>query len=192
MAKNAGSGMSLAKAGEMALQKSDRVSVELLALTYGSLVRQVISDYEDPLQVNIQLEQMGYNMGIRLIDDFLAKSGISSCGSFAESAEIIAKVALRMYLNISASVENWNEQKTSFHLVFDENPLAEFVELPSNYRELSFSNMLCGVIRGALEMILIVVKCNFIRCQLRGDKRNEIEVVLIETLTEQPPPDDED
>jgi len=40
-------------------------------------------------------------------------------------------------------------------LIFDENPLAEFVELPedSAMSELWYSNILCGVIRGALEMV---------------------------------------
>jgi hypothetical protein len=37
----------------------------------------------------------------------------------------------------------------------DENPLAEFVELPEEAIEngLWFSNVLCGVLRGALEMV---------------------------------------
>ena len=38
------------------------------------------------------------------------------------------------------------------HQVY-ENPLAEFVELPPQYQGLNYSNLLCGVIRGALEMV---------------------------------------
>ena len=34
-----------------------------------------------------------------------------------------------------------------------ENPLTDFVELPEEYRPLCYSNMLAGVIRGALEMV---------------------------------------
>jgi hypothetical protein len=43
----------------------------------------------------------------------------------------------------------------SFTLTLDENPLAEFVELPEEAIEggLWFSNVLCGVLRGALEMV---------------------------------------
>jgi hypothetical protein len=39
----------------------------------------------------------------------------------------------------------------------DENPLAEFVELPEEALEggLWFSNVLCGVLRGALEMVRV-------------------------------------
>lgn len=42
-----------------------------------------------------------------------------------------------------------------FTLILDENPLAEFVELPEEALDggLWFSNVLCGVIRGALEMV---------------------------------------
>jgi len=49
-----------------------RVSGELFTLTYGSLVAQLIKDYEEPSEVNKQLEKMGHNIGMRLIDDFLA------------------------------------------------------------------------------------------------------------------------
>lgn len=44
---------------------------------------------------------------------------------------------------------------SSFTLTLEENPLAEFVELPEEALEggLWFSNVLCGVLRGALEMV---------------------------------------
>ena len=48
-----------------------------------------------------------------------------------------------------------NTSGASFTLTLDENPLAEFVELPEEALEggLWFSNVLCGVLRGALEMV---------------------------------------
>lgn len=36
----------------------------------------------------------GYNIGVRLIDEFLAKSNVSRCVDFKETAEVIAKVGL--------------------------------------------------------------------------------------------------
>ena len=36
----------------------------------------------------------GYNIGIRLIDEFLAKSNVSGCVDFKETAEVIAKVII--------------------------------------------------------------------------------------------------
>ena len=40
-----------------------------------------------------------------------------------------------------------------FSLILDSNPLTDFVELPSEYSGLSYCQFLCGVIRGALEMV---------------------------------------
>jgi hypothetical protein len=37
--------------------------------------------------------------------------------------------------------------------VLTDNPLADFVELPDEYRALRYSNLLPGVIRGGLEMV---------------------------------------
>lgn len=36
---------------------------------------------------------------------------------------------------------------------FTDNPLTEFVEVPDEYRDLRYCNLLCGVIRGALEQV---------------------------------------
>jgi hypothetical protein len=36
---------------------------------------------------------MGYNIGMRLIEDFLAKSGVGRCANFRETADMIAKVS---------------------------------------------------------------------------------------------------
>lgn len=43
--------------------------------------------------MNKQLEKMGYNIGTRLIEDFLARSNIGRCSDFRETGEVIAKVA---------------------------------------------------------------------------------------------------
>lgn len=73
----------------------DKVSAELVTLTYGTIVAQLCKDYEyNYPEVNKQLEKMGYNIGIRLIEDFLAKSSAPTCTNFREVAEMISKVAL--------------------------------------------------------------------------------------------------
>ncbi len=54
---------------------------------------QLCTDYEnDYAQVNQQLEKMGYNIGVRLIEDFLAKTSMARCGNFRDTAEMISKV----------------------------------------------------------------------------------------------------
>ena len=37
--------------------------------------------------------------------------------------------------------------------ILEDNPLTDFVELPEQLSALKYSNLLCGVIRGALEMV---------------------------------------
>jgi trafficking protein particle complex subunit 3 len=46
-------------------------------------------------------------MGIRLIDEFMAKSGMDPCEDFRETAEAIAKAGFRMFLGISATVTSY-------------------------------------------------------------------------------------
>ena len=113
-----------------------------------------------------------------MIDEFLAKSHIPHCQDFRETAENIAKVAFKMFLGITAEVTQWNQDFTAFSLILNENPLAEFVELPPHLSNLFYSNLLCGVIRGALEMIQMRVECRFIQDVLHVDNQNEIRVEL--------------
>ena len=71
----------------------DKVSAELVTLTYGTNVAQLCKDYEfNYPEVNKQLDRMGYNIGLRLIEDFLAKSNAPACSNFREVAEMISKV----------------------------------------------------------------------------------------------------
>lgn len=54
---------------------------------------QLCSDFNSQYaEVNKQLDKMGYNIGMRLIEDFFAKSGLQRCGNFRETAETISKV----------------------------------------------------------------------------------------------------
>ncbi|KAJ3059920.1 transport protein particle 22 kDa subunit [Podochytrium sp. JEL0797] len=172
--------------------RTDKINAELFTLTYGSMVAQLVKDYEDYNEVNVQLDKMGYNMGQRLIEDFIAKSGTQKCGSFVDTAEVISKIAFRMYLGITLTVTNVSADGKEFSLLLDENPLTEFVELPdAACKELWYSNVLCGVVRGALEMVLLVVECVFVSDVLRGDEATEMRVRLVKVLDEDVPAADE-
>ena len=78
----------------MCRTKIDKVSAELVTLTYGTVVAQLCKDFDsDYAEVNRQLDKMGYNIGLRLIEDFLAKTtNPVSCSNFKETAEVISKV----------------------------------------------------------------------------------------------------
>ena len=62
-----------------------------------------------------------------------------------------------MFLGITVEVANWNADYTAFSLLLPDNPLVEFVEVPTKYEDLQYCNVLCGVIMGALEMVQLNV-----------------------------------
>lgn len=192
----------------------DKVNAELVILTYGTVVSQLCRDFEgDYVDVNKQLDRMGYNIGLRLIEDYLAKSNtMKRCASFRETADMIARVKLatssccrsysltycqvgfKIFLNITPQVTNWTNDGKQFSLVFDENPLADFVELPDDGRaqdELWFSNIYCGILRGALEMVQVQVEAHFISDVLRGNDTTEMRVSLIRYIDDELPPEDD-
>lgn len=126
------------------------------------MVTQILRDFENVDDVNKQLERIGYNMGVRLIEDFLSRTAATRCLDMRETADKI-QMAFRMYLNIQPSIANWTSANDEFSLVFDNNPLAEFVELPNDITNLRYSNILCGCIRGALEMVQLEVQSWFVQ-----------------------------
>ena len=174
------------------LDQVEKINSEVITLAYGSLMVRLIKDYEKPEEINDQLEKMGYNIGIRLIDDFLAKSCIDPPKTFEEAISIITNNALRFYLNVGAKYElvktdsNMidNNQQYEYRIFFSENPLNDYIELPDKFKGLWYSNMICGVIRGALEAINIKVECKYNKDTLKGNDLNEIRVKLIEIIEE--------
>ncbi|CAG8977718.1 hypothetical protein HYALB_00008745 [Hymenoscyphus albidus] len=174
----------------------DKVNAELVTLTYGTIVAQLCKDYEsDYVEVNKQLEKMGYNIGLRLIEDYLAKSNtMRRCTNFKETADMISKVGFKIFLNITPTITNWTSDSKQFSLIFDENPLADFVELPDDGRaqdELWYSNIFCGVLRGALEMAQMQVEAHFISDILRGNDSTEMRITLIRYIDDEMPMEDD-
>eukprot|EP00850_Spirogloea_muscicola_P001017 SM000004S14887 [mRNA] locus=s4:28199:29463:- [translate_table: standard] len=178
--------------GDLAFASVEKVSAELFTLTYGAIVRQLLTDFEEVEEVNKQLDTMGYNMGIRLVDEFLAKANMPRCPDFHETAEVIAKVGFKMFLGVSPQVANWNAEGTECSLILDDNPLVDFVELPETCQGLIYCNILCGVLRGALEMVSMRTEAKFVRDVLRGDEASEIRLTLLEQVPEEYPYKDDE
>nr|XP_061808673.1 trafficking protein particle complex subunit 3 isoform X1 [Nerophis lumbriciformis] len=179
---------------------SKKMNSELFTLTYGALVTQLCKDYENDEEVNKQLDKIlifpsyfhrGYNIGVRLIEDFLARSSVGRCQDFRETADVIAKVAFKTYLGVTPSVTNWSPAGDEFSLILESNPLVDFVELPDNHNTLVYSNLLCGVLRGALEMVQMAVDVKFVQDTLRGDNVTEIRMKFIKRIEENLPAGDE-
>lgn len=121
-------------------------------------------------------------MGTRMIDEFLAKSGTEYCTSFRDVGEKIAKQGFKMFLGIEPQITfKRDEEQKAFTLSFNENPLDNYVELPANMQDLEYSNVICGVIRGALSAINLRVKCHFIKDKLRKkDKESKTYEIYVE------------
>jgi hypothetical protein len=163
-------------------------SGELFTLTYGALVAQLVRDYETDTEINKQLDKMGYNIGMRLIEDFLARSpDIGRCHDLKTTADIITKQGFKTFLGVVPVVANWSPKGDEFSLILETNPLTDFVELPEDHPQLLYSNIICGVLRGALEMVQLDVSVWFVQDTLKGDDTTEIRLKLNKKLDDAVP-----
>lgn len=55
---------------------------------------------------------------VRLVDEFLAKSGIAACHSFKDTANAVARVGFKAFLGISADVGKWSEDSKACSIIF--------------------------------------------------------------------------
>ncbi|EMP38076.1 Trafficking protein particle complex subunit 3-like protein [Chelonia mydas] len=88
----AGKITSVGAGGDVLLKRATHPSRELFVLTYGALVAQLCKDYEKDEDVNKYLDRMGYDIGIRLVEDFLARSAVRKCRSYSETVDVIAQL----------------------------------------------------------------------------------------------------
>ena len=85
-------------------EQQSAIPSEVLSALYGSIVRQLIADQQNVQLVNEQLKKMGRNMGQRMIDEYLATTKTTRCVDFRTTAEKVATVGLKLFLNATASV----------------------------------------------------------------------------------------
>lgn len=90
------------------------------------------------------------------------------------------KQGFKTYLGISPSITNWSPAGDEFSLLLDGNPLTEFVELPEGPgQKLNYNQMICGAIRGALEMVcfsLIMFLFCFHSYYFKGSIRSRVSI----------------
>lgn len=118
---------------------------------------------------------------MRLIEDFLSRTAAPRCLEMRETADRIQQ-AFRIYLNVQPAITNWSSSSDEFSLIFENNPFIDFVELPPEFSNLRYSAIICGCIRGALEMVQLEVQCFLVQDQLKNDNCTEIRVKFIRRL----------
>ena len=64
---------SASNTGQFLWSKIPKANSELFALTYGSLIAEILRDLEDPEQVNSQIYAIGKSIGVRCVDEYLAR-----------------------------------------------------------------------------------------------------------------------
>ncbi|ELP87258.1 transport protein particle 22 kDa subunit, putative [Entamoeba invadens IP1] len=174
------------KAGDVVWGEMKKINSELLTMTYGGIVVQLLRENDfDADKVNAELEDMGYNIGIRLVEEYLAKvegKMSTKCISFKEHIESITFVAFKMFLGMNCECFEVHEKQ--WRISLPNNVLSEYVQLPDKLKQkLWYSNIYCGIIRGALEMLKYKVECRFVNDVLQGNKTStEIEVNLVDIL----------
>ena len=89
------------------------------------LVRQLLDDVSDVSEVNAALRRVGRSMGVRAVDEFLAKSGAGAakCTTFRQAAEAAAGPAMRMFLGVQAAVGGWSAEGDACSLRLSDNPI---------------------------------------------------------------------
>ncbi|XP_078068807.1 trafficking protein particle complex subunit 3-like isoform X1 [Mustelus asterias] len=155
------------------------MGTELFILTYGTLVAQLCEDCKKDEDINKVLDKMGHNIGTRLVEDFLARSNIAQCRNFYETAEVIAKVAFKMYLGVTPRVTFWNQAGDDCSLFLEKNPLTDYVEIPDKHSNLLYSTMICGILRGALKMVRLQVDIQLLQDSVKDNKITEIRMKLM-------------
>ncbi|KAM9059827.1 LOW QUALITY PROTEIN: trafficking protein particle complex subunit 3-like protein [Megaptera novaeangliae] len=146
-----------------------KINKDLFVLTYGVLVARLCKDYEKDEDVN-------------KLDTILSSDVMVH---FWEINFPITSVAFKMYLGITPSVTCNNSSRNEFSLIPDKSPLVEFVEeLPAG-SSLCYCNLLCEIIRGALEMVHLAADVTFLQDRLKGDSVTEIGITFLKKLDEE-------
>ena len=199
------------KIAEDSSRKMEKINSDLFVLTYGAFVVQLLQDHQSFKKVNSELREIGKQVGYRLVEDFFARSGLPKCSTFEECMAVICEVAFKMFLNMQPKYKMLGEQEAVITLT--ENPLAEYAVLPKSANEylrsskihsyedvwynssddepLYFSNAICGVIEGALEMVQVQITADFISDSLLGHPTTEIKICLKKILDDEMPLDTE-
>ena len=165
------------------LLERKQIKVELLTFMYGTLLVRLTKDIKDINELNKKIELIGYDIGKRLVDDLIddLQKGFDPSDQNKLMEKLICQLA-QYYLGI---IGNYNQVgENEFHLKFNQNPISLYVELPEYLEGLCYSNIICGIMRGMLEITGFEVKCELIKDKMKGDDINDIKISLVKYIEE--------
>ena len=93
-----------------------------------------------------------------------------------------------MFLGVTGETKDYvfeadkKEKNLNFHLILNENPLLNYVELPADLKPLEYQNILCGIIRGAFYTLNLTGRVFVIKDGLKFN--NEPTVIRVEMKKE--------
>jgi hypothetical protein len=162
-------------------QKQPKANAEFFALTYGALVAELVRDLEQTTEIQAELDRMGHSIGIRFIEEVLAKAPeLKVSQQFMESVDVV-KVAMKLFLGVTVEIVTSGEDQ--YIVKMNENPLMVFVELPEDRQDLQYSQLLAGMLRGMLEMLQFDCDVSISSSTTTGNKEiHELKVVLKQVL----------
>ena len=165
-----------------ALLETKNIKVELLTFMYGTLLVRLTKDIKDINELNKKIELIGYDIGKRLVDDLIDDfQRVDQSDQNKLMEKLICQLA-QHYLGI---IGNYNQVgENEFHLKFNQNPISLYVELPESLEGLCYSNIICGIMRGMLEITGFEVKCEFIKDKMKGDDINDNKITLVKYIEE--------
>ena len=165
-----------------ALLETKNIKVELLTFMYGTLLVRLTKDIKDINELNTKIELIGYDIGKRLVDDLIDDfQRVDTSDQNKLMEKLICQLA-QYYLGIIGNYSQTGEKE--FHLIFTENPISLYVELPESLEGLCYSNVICGIMRGMLEICGYEVKCEFVKDKIKGDDNNDMKITLVKYIEE--------
>eukprot|EP00924_Labyrinthula_sp_SR-Ha-C_P001475 snap_masked-scaffold_55-processed-gene-1.17-mRNA-1 protein AED:0.08 eAED:0.08 QI:0/-1/0/1/-1/1/1/0/190 len=172
----------LKKLKELCYQHTPRISNELFCLTYGAFVQNIMKSISNVEDVNQKLFSVGISIGTRMADELLAISNIRNCSSFTTTLNIIVEIGFYMFFGITPKISPNTEKENSFLLELWNNPLENFVELPKDQSSLSYSEIICGILKGSLLAVSIDSNVKILEDKLKGKEVTKIQVDFLRVL----------
>ena len=149
-----GGGEAMSRAGAGAEAGGvEQVSAELFNGLYGAFVFQLLQDFDHVGAVNAELEAIGHSVGVRFVDELLAKLGTARVGTFEEAVRTVVEQGFRAFFGAGGQVSDWSGDRTRCRVLLEDVPMMEHTEIPEHLADLQYTVFLSGLIKGSLEQL---------------------------------------